>query len=120
MAMTMTDSRQRLTDQQWQQLLVRFDSSAQTVQEFCEREGLSVSNFYRRRALAVAPCSSAPSRPAYRDGQQLPQSSIGSGFIDLGCLSADAPTPPAPKISGPTLSVRIDLGGGLILQIERT
>ncbi|MDO9238157.1 MAG: hypothetical protein Q7U28_19250 [Aquabacterium sp.] len=53
--MATVDSRQRLSDQQWQQLFVRFDSSVQTVQEFCELEGLSVSNFYRRRALAVAP-----------------------------------------------------------------
>jgi hypothetical protein len=120
MAMAMTDSRQRLSDQQWQQLFVRFDASVQTVQEFCEREGLSVSNFYRRRALAVAPCASAPSRAGHRGGQQLPRSPVGNGFIDLGCLSSEAPTPPAPKISTSTLSVRIDLGDGLILQIERT
>jgi hypothetical protein len=120
MAMATVDSRQRLSDQQWQQLFVRFDSSVQTVQAFCEREGLSVSNFYRRRALAVAPCGSVASRAANRGSQQLPRSPIGGGFIDLGCLSSEAPTPPAPKISTSTLSVRIDLGGGLILQIERT
>jgi hypothetical protein len=120
MVMAMTYSRQRLSDQQWQQLFERFEESGQTVQGFCEREGLSVSNFYRRRALAVAPCASAPARPAHRDPLQLPRSPIGSGFIDLGCLSSETPEPPAPKASTPTLSVRIDLGGGLILQIERT
>lgn len=124
--MATTDSRQRLSDQQWQQLFVRFGASTQTVQEFCAREGLSVSTFYRRRCLAVAPYASALARVASQGVQQSRQSPTGNGFIDLGCLSSDAPTPhappasPAPKISTSTLSVRIDLGGGLVLQIERT
>lgn len=114
--MASRDSQGRLSDQQWQQLFERFEASAQTVQDFCQSQGLSVSNFYRRRALAGAPCGQV--RSANRVGHKSHLAPVSSGFLDLGHLST--PLPPAPQASGPTLSVRIDLGGGVILQIERS
>jgi hypothetical protein len=110
------ESRRRLSDQQWQQLFVRFESCTQTVQEFCQTEGLSVSNFYRRRSSTAV--ATGHTRNTHRDRQMVEGTLIGGGFVDLGCLSA--PVPPSSKTSGATLSVRIDLGGGVILQIERS
>lgn len=113
--MASMDSRRRLSDQQWQQLFVRFEARTQTVQEFCQAEGLSVSNFYRRRSSAVETTGHA--RDTHRDSQLVAGPRNAGGFVDLGCLSALPP--PESKVSGATLSVRIDLGGGVILQIER-
>lgn len=114
--MASMDLRRRLSDEQWQQLFVRFEARAQTVQAFCQAEGLSVSNFYRRRSSAARATSHARDTP--RGSQVVANALTGGGFVDLGCLSASPP--PASKTSGPALSVRIDLGGGVILQIERT
>ena len=113
--MASMESRRRLSDKQWQQLFVRFEARGQTVQEFCQAEGLSVSNFYRRRSGTARATGHA--RDTHRDSQVV-AGTLKGGFVDLGCLSA--PVPPSPKTSGVTLSVRIDLGGGVILQIERT
>ncbi len=114
--MASMDSRRRLSDQQWQQLFVRFEARGQTVQEFCQAEGLSVSNFYRRRSSAAVATGHA--RELHKGNQRAPGVLKGGGFVDLGCLSAS--TPPTAQTGGATLSVRIDLGGGVILQIERT
>ena len=113
--MASMESRRRLSDQQWQQLFVRFEACGQTVQEFCQAQGLSVSNFYRRRSGTARATGHAGD--THRQSQ-LVAGTLNGGFVELGCLSA--PVPPAPQISGATLSVRIDLGGGVILQIERT
>ena len=94
--MASMDSRRRLSDQQWQQLFVRFEARTQTVQEFCQAEGLSVSNFYRRRASIAVASGHARGERRARGSQLTVGEPRGGGFIDLGCLSSEAPTPPAP------------------------
>jgi putative transposase len=88
----------------WRVLLGRFVGSGLTVEGYCRRESISAASFYRWRALLSGATDSAvvarsgpiavPSRP---------------DFVDLGTL-----TPP-----GSRLELRLDLGGGLILQIVR-
>ena len=48
--------RPRRTKAQWTEILRRFQSSAQTSQEFCRREGLALSSFqrWRRELWSVA------------------------------------------------------------------
>jgi hypothetical protein len=45
----MSGRRRRVDADGWRELLRRFDATATTVDEFCAREGLSTSSFYRWR-----------------------------------------------------------------------
>jgi hypothetical protein len=90
--------------------LRRFDAAATTVHEFCAREGLSTSSFYRwRERLRHSGTPVAVSR-ARASSISVP---APSGFIDLGDLARPSCRTEA------ALQVRLELGGGLVLQITR-
>ena len=117
--------RRRRDAASWHAVMRRFADSNATVAEFCAREGLSTSSFYRWRARsATAPGSPGlpqmnrpPSTPA------TPARSSSVGFIELGDLicSPTQPGPaPAPAGSAPAaLELRLELGAGLVLQLSR-
>lgn len=79
----------------WARVMESFDTSGETTRGFCQQRGINPASFYQWRKKLAAPAD-APSFP---------------GFIDLGKLAA---TP-----SGGRLEIRLDLGGGLMLQVVR-
>jgi transposase-like protein len=95
----------------WQEVLRRFERSGLSVAEFCEAESISAWSLYdwRRRLGAGGRVRAAPAS--------------GGGFVDVGTVVSPmaelhrvAATDLEP-LSG--IELRIDLGGGLVLQIAR-
>jgi putative transposase len=105
--------RRRLGTRSWREVMLRFGEAGATVSEFCAREGLSTSSFYRWRerlgsggdAGVAAPSRSRASAPSVQPS--------AAGFIDLGHLGGP------PRESCAALELRLDLGGGVVLQIVR-
>lgn len=108
--------RRHLSTAQWRELLGRFEPETETVTEFCTREGVCLASFYRWRSrLAGQP--GEVSRVEHRP--RTPTASTGrrAGFVDLGPLSAASTGPTGNAPAG--LLLRLDLGGGVVLQISR-
>lgn len=106
----MSGQRRRVDADGWRELLRRFDAAATTVDEFCAREGVSSSNFYRWRERLR------------RGGTPIAASSSGAhgmavaappGFIELGDLAHPS------RRAEAGWQVRLEFGGGLVLQITR-
>jgi Transposase len=103
--------RRRLDAHTWRELLQRFDAAGTTVGEFCAREGLNASSLYRwRERLRSAGMQPLSAGVEQRTGASVP--SGATGFIDLGGLTQSS-------LSAGGVQVRLDLGGGLVLQILR-
>jgi putative transposase len=92
--------RRRQSAQAWRGVLASFSQSGLTVEGYCQREGICRSSFYRWRLLLGGT-------------QEEPRSQsvahTGAGFVDLGTLKADSSR----------LELRLDLGGGVLLQLTR-
>jgi putative transposase len=100
--------RKHLGEQAWCEVLQRFDGAGVTVAEFCRREGLSKSSFQRWRSLLRAATRSQP----IGEREDRPQELAASQFVDLGALGgADSGTG--------RLQIKLDLGGGIVLQLTR-
>jgi transposase-like protein len=85
----------------WREILERFAGGGMAVEAFCEQEGISPQSFYRWRArLGATPESATPAMRA------------PAGFVDLGALAGDA-------LSSSRLELKLDLGGGVLLQLIR-
>ena len=96
--------RQRRGAHAWAQVLARFADSGLSAAAFCRREAISVASFYQWRArLAVQPEHPMPLRS---------DAPTPTGFLDLGTLQAGEPLPAG-------FDLRLDLGGGLTLQLRR-
>ena len=88
----------------WRGLIAQQASSGLAVQEFCQREGLNASVFWRWRSRLARS----------REGGQVrarpqPAPEAAAPFIDLGDF----------RTSGARLEVRLDLGAGVVLSIAR-
>ena len=97
----------------WAQTLEQQRHSGQGVAAFCRAQGLSISNFYRWREQLGQPA-------ARRAASELSSAvAVTPGFVDLGTVGA------APSRSGDAvalaagLSLRIELGAGVVLHLER-
>jgi hypothetical protein len=103
--------RRRLDARTWREVLERFATAGMTVAEFCGRERLSPSSFYRwrDRLQTGSTRAVAPQLPRVT-GVAVPPSA--AGFIDLGSLAGSHNV-------GSGLELRLDLGGGVVLQITR-
>ena len=101
-----TKTRRHLSAEAGREVFGRFDASGESVTGFCKREGLHTSSFNRwRQRLSGHPTVQAKtpgkaSRPA-----------PAASFIEMRSMAAG----PA---SG-RLEVRLDLGGGVVLQLVR-
>ena len=89
------------------ELLQRFDSANLSVPQFCQREGVCESSYYRWRSQLRAgqlatPALSTPTAPPT--------------FLDLGLLGAASAPAPSPA---PALELRLELGAGITLQLTR-
>ena len=104
--------RRRLDMRTWREVMRRFDASGASVDEFCAREAVSVSSFYRWRARVGSADEVGPAAHL-RAVQSLPVQPTGAGFIDLGKLGN------ASRERVDSLDLRLDLGGGVVLQIVR-
>ncbi len=104
--------RRRLALSSWREVMRRFEGAGATVSEFCAREGLSTSSFYRwRERLGSGGDEGSAARSGRRSELSMP--ATAAGFIDLGRLAAP------PRDAGAGLELRLDLGGGVVLQIVR-
>ena len=104
--------RRRLSKQAWAAVMRRFEGTGTPVSEFCAREGLNTASFYRWRTRLgstgdVQPCAGAV-KP-----QSLPEHPGAAAFIELGSMAGPA------RDASASLELRLDLGGGLVLQIAR-
>jgi hypothetical protein len=96
----------RRSEQVWRDLIAQQAGSGEPVQAFCQRERLNVNTFYgwrsklRTRAAVSTGKASVSKRPV---------SEPAGGFIDLGSLQGSASR----------YEIRLDLGGGVVLQVVR-
>lgn len=107
--------RRRLGEQAWGAVMRRFAGAGKTVDDFCSREGLSAASFYRwRTRLGATGRQQTKAGSAGREQRAaLSVQPSAPDFIDLGSL---------PVATGDTcnaLELRLDLGGGVVLQIVR-
>ena len=113
--------RRRLDEQGWRAVLERFEGAAMTVQEFCQREGLTRSVFMRWRARLRSSLTPLPAAAAAKAAAALANK---PSFVDLGLLggaatataAATAATTAAPHAA---LDLRIELGAGISLHLVR-
>ncbi len=104
--------RRRLSKQAWDAVMRRFDGAGMTVSDFCAREGLNTASFYRWRARLGA--AGDVQRTARRvKPQSLSVQPSAASFIELGSLAVPA------RDTCNALELRLDLGGGIVLQIVR-
>lgn len=84
----------------WRDLVARFSASGLSVTAFCAREKISPQSLYRWRAKLAVSALPAP----------VPVANVTDGFLDLGSVTSP---------SQARVELRLDLGGGVILQIAR-
>ena len=98
----------------WRERLARHATSGQSIVDFCRAEGVAPWSFYHwRKQLAPAAAKTAP-----------PQAS-NAPFIELGPMPVEetVKTVPAGIAAGgsaSSLSLRIELGGGIVLHLTRS
>ena len=105
--------RRRLDTRSWREVMLRFSEAGTTVSAFCAREGLSTSSFYRWRERLDSVGDAGGAAPRRGGRSELAVQPTAAGFIDLGHLAGPA------RDVGAGLELRLDLGGGVVLQIVR-
>ena len=106
-----TRTRRHLSAQAWAEVFGRFDGSGESVTGFCKLEGLHVSSF-RRWRQRLAGMAATPITPQARELREATHQAPVASFIEMGAMgTASAPTG--------RLEVRLELGGGLVLQLVR-
>ena len=105
-------TRQR-TPVQWSAVMAQFGQSGLSVPRYCKQMGMSQSNFYRQRSLLSGNKPAAAKRKSARVNRH--------GFVDLGALGdgAEMPTKVDSLAISERINVRVELGGGVVLQITR-
>src|SRR5579872_5716145 len=95
---------QRRGVEAWRELVARQDRSGLSVQAFCRRERLNAWTFYGWRSRLRKRAAVTADRVVVRE-----QNGESAGFIDLGALNAVSSR----------CEIRLDLGGGVVLQVVR-
>jgi sigma54-dependent transcription regulator len=98
----------------WRNHLARHAASGKSIAAFCRDEAISQANFHVWRTKLANGANEHAARPA-------PQAT----FIDLGAVNSavgsratERAPAPAP-LAIPSIDIRIDLGGGVVLTIAR-
>jgi transposase-like protein len=100
--------RQRRSGNIWREIVARQEQSGLTVTQFCEQEGLKAASLYGWRVrLRQEPTDTKTSSTI---SSRAEAQKSAEGFIDLGALGA----------SRGRFEVRLDLGGGVLLQLVRS
>jgi putative transposase len=101
----MAGKRERRGEGIWRAIVARERESGLSVTAFCARERLSAASFYQWRArLREGGAVAKPAEVPVAGGKP-----VAAAFVDLGALGG----------SSGRLELRIDLGGGLIVQLAR-
>jgi putative transposase len=106
-----TRTRRHLGAQAWAEVFARFDGSGESVTGFCKREGLHTSSF-RRWQRRLASMAATPLTTQAREPREATRQASAASFIEVGAMGAASQ--PAGR-----LEVRLELGGGLVLQLVR-
>jgi hypothetical protein len=97
--------RRRLSADAWAAMVGTFEASDLSAEAFCQQQRVSLASLQRWRAkLGVVPARTP--KPA----MDALTNSEAAAFVDLGKL---------PMRSG-QLEVRLDFGGGVVLQLSRS
>lgn len=99
-----TVKRRRLSADAWAAMLEKFEASGQSAEVFCQQERVSLASLQRWQAMPGPASSKKPQSPMRRVA-----SAEVAPFVDLGGL----------EMRGGHLEVRLDFGGGVILQLSR-
>jgi transposase-like protein len=110
-AMEAKRTRRHLSEETWREVFERFAGSGESVTRFCKREGLHTSSFQRWRQRLSAPAATQMRTPAQQPREANRKAPVAS-FIEMGAVAAADPAG--------RLEVRLDLGGGLVLQLVRS
>lgn len=102
----MRERSQRRSEQVWRELVARQASCGVSVRAFCRQERLNVNTFYGWRSKLRARTALSADTAAV---SQTESSGPAGGFIDLGSLEGGASR----------CQIRLDLGGGVVLQVVR-
>jgi transposase-like protein len=100
--------RQRRSESAWREIVARQEQSGLTVTEFCEREGLKAASLYGWRVRLRQEAAGTKVSPTISDRARVERKA--QEFIDLGAIGA----------SRGRFEVRLDLGGGMLLQLVRS
>jgi hypothetical protein len=100
--------RQRRNESAWGEIVRRQEQSGLTVTEFCEREGLKAASLYGWRVRLRQQAAGKRNSPEV--SKSPPAEKTSAEFIDLGAIGA----------SRGRFEVRLDLGGGVLLQLVRS
>ncbi len=87
----------RYSAEDWRGLVSEFSNSTLDRDSFCQSKGMSPLRLLHWQKVLRS------------DGLKLPASKIKSSFVDLGALKAEAPS----------LELKLDLGGNVVLTITR-
>ncbi len=99
--------RQRRSESTWREIAARQEQSGLTVQEFCEREGLKAASLYGWRVRLRQ--QTAGKKVSAQISKSTHAEKVSEEFIDLGAIGA----------SRDHFEVRLDLDGGVMLQLVR-
>jgi putative transposase len=100
--------RQRRSESAWREIVARQEQSGLTVTAFCEREGLKAASLYGWRVRLRQSATSKRTSPTISVRAGVERTS--EEFIDLGAIGS----------SRGHFEVRLDLGGGVLLQLVRS
>lgn len=99
-----TMKRRRLSTDAWSAMIKKFEASGLSEETFCQQERVSLASLRRWRTKPQpTPAKKRSERGAAADVET-------ASFVDLGGL---------PMRSG-QLEVRLDFGGGVVLQLSRS
>jgi putative transposase len=99
--------RQRRSESAWREIVARQQQSGLTVTEFCKREGLTAASLYGWRVRLRQAATGKKTSQTIFDRDRVERTS--EEFIDLGAIGS----------SRGRFEVRLDLGGGVLLQLVR-
>ena len=106
---TGTGTGRRRSAEAWRALVEGCGASGLSLEQYCAREGIGIASYHRWRRLL------SQRVPAERAQGTMPARAVSRrstpAFVDLGALSSAG--------RGTRLDLRLDLGGGVILQIAR-
>lgn len=100
------NKRRRLGAEAWRGMVKRFEGSGLSAEGFCQQEGISLASLYRWRLKFRQDASGESVKHA--DAAATPAEAVE--FVDLGAL----------RPSSSRLELRLDFGGGVILQLSRS
>lgn len=95
----------RRGEETWRELVARQARSGLSVQAFCRQQQLNENTFYGWRWKLRARLAASEATAVCNASEPDPR----AGFIDLGTVGSGPPR----------CEIRLDLGGGVVLQVVR-